>query len=94
MDDFDDDGGLGLPDDDLAGGPDLGDLDDEGDGADVELDLEGADDLTIFVQGDAVKLGDLVFAPSTAASALGFTPSTVDDAWGGTTHHIDYLIGA
>ena len=42
MDDFDDDGGMGLPDDDLTGGPELGDLDE--DGEDAELDLEAGDE--------------------------------------------------
>ena len=40
-DDFDDDGGLGMPDDDLTGGDDLADL--GGEGEDIELDLEGGD---------------------------------------------------
>ena len=42
-DDFDDDA-VGMPDDDLTGGGDLGDLDLEGEeGGDVELDLEGGE---------------------------------------------------
>ncbi len=42
-DDFDDDA-VEMPDDDLTGGGDLGDLDLEGEeGGDVELDLEGGE---------------------------------------------------
>src|SRR5262249_31502695 len=44
MDDFDDETGVGLPDDEMSDGPDLGDLD-EAEGDDVDLDLEGGDDM-------------------------------------------------
>ena len=42
-DDFDDDA-VGMRDDDLTGGGDLGDLDVEGEGGDVELDLEAGEE--------------------------------------------------
>src|SRR5262250_2097360 len=41
-DDFDDDA-VGMPDDDLTGGGDLGDLDIEGEATEVEIDLEGGE---------------------------------------------------